>query len=604
MVYIQNNAVNQVWLGINEWSSLSNPTYLFQLENSQGRDSVYFIPRNITANYPDSYANKYLVFEFETFLANPIQLRATGATDCNIHLKNENQYWLYIWEQPQGDGNLNPLLATNKVFNELAFIFVDENNTYYTGNTANFADNVIYYSQGTTPPPSPSPSPTPTPSITPTTTTTPFVSPSMTPTITSTNTSTPTTTPTLTPTITPSVSPSLTPTNTLTPTPTPSTSGIPNFCVGAGLSAELARGNYLDGNDLYIFGGMEFFNLQVVDCVFKLDKNSGVQQTFQPAFPNGFSVNAMTKKSTGDFYMTGSFNSYSGQTRQRLVKLQPDLYMAPAFDIGSGLQNDAFALHYNESTDRLFVGGGFVGYNLDTTKARFIKIDGTTGAIDTSIPNTYFGNGDVGLMVSDGNGNLFLGGTFTTVTGTTGQNRLVYVSETNGYRVPGFNIGTGFNQVPHGAVYDGVNNRLYVVGQFTLYNGVGANGIVCLNATTGAIDTGFVYGTGLGGGFGISITQLPGGDLVILHNSAQYNGVNSSRITRVSSGGTMDNTFQTNIAGGFSTITLSPRPLQNQIQNDGTYLYITGNYIQFAGQNFNGLVRLNIDGTLASTNNC
>jgi hypothetical protein len=180
MIYIQNNSQNQIWLGINEWSSLSNPTYLFQLQNSQGRDSVYFIPKNITQNYPNSYANKYVVFEFSTLLNLPQTFVATGNTPCNIYLKNENQYWLYIWEQTSPT-NLNPALSYNKVFNELAFCFIAEDNVYYTGNTLNFADNVIYYSQ-------PKPSGTPIPSQTP--------SPSQTPNPTSTPTSTPTPTPT------------------------------------------------------------------------------------------------------------------------------------------------------------------------------------------------------------------------------------------------------------------------------------------------------------------------------------------------------------------------------------------------------------------------
>jgi hypothetical protein len=394
-------------------------------------------------------------------------------------------------------------------------------------------------------------------------------------------------------------------TETPTNTPTPSVTPVIEFCVGDGCAAQLARGNYLDGNELYIFGQVEYFNSQVVDGIFSLNKNTGALQAFQPAFPNAQSVNSITRTSTGGWYATGAFTQYSGQTENRLVKLQSDLYMDPAFDIGIGLQNDAYSLYYNQSTDRLFVGGAFVGYNGDTTKARFIKIDGTTGAIDTSIPNTYFGNGDVRMMVSDGNGNLFLGGGFTTVTGTTAQNRLVYVSETNGYRVPGFNIGTGFNQTPTSAVYDGANNRLYVVGQFTTYNGTTVGGVTCLNATTGAIDAGFASGTGLGGGFAIAITQLPGGDLVILHNSATFNGVNSNRLTRVTSGGTIDTTFNTNIGTSFNLgITQTPIPTQYQLSTDGTYLYITGNFISFNGQNFNGLVRLNLDGTLASTLNC
>jgi hypothetical protein len=91
MVYFTNNSINQVWLGINEWSSLADPTYLWKLENSQGRDSVYFIPEDITHTINDPYAAKYKVFQFGTLASIPQNLIATGGTDCNIHLTNENQ---------------------------------------------------------------------------------------------------------------------------------------------------------------------------------------------------------------------------------------------------------------------------------------------------------------------------------------------------------------------------------------------------------------------------------------------------------------------------------------------------------------------------------
>jgi hypothetical protein len=389
---------------------------------------------------------------------------------------------------------------------------------------------------------------------------------------------------------------------TTTPTPTPTPSQILGFNVGSGLSPTTARGNKIYGNEVYAFGPLEFYKGLGVNKVVSINKTNGSVQNFYPEFSNDtLGVLDIWRTTGSSWYMTGSFDKYSGSTQQRLVKLNSDLTKDTTFNIGIGLQNDAYALYYNEVTDRLFVGGSFVGYNGDSTKARFIKVDGTTGAIDTSIPNTYFGNGFVEFITPDGNGNLFVGGSFTTVTGTTAQNRLVYVSEANGYRVPGFNIGTGFNSTPYSAVYDGVNNRLYVVGAFTQYSGVSANGIVCLNATTGAIDTGFSYGTGFGGGFGWSITQLPNGDLVILTNSATYNGVTSNRVTRVTSGGTLNTTFQTNLGSSFDFGVTRNIPSAYLISNDGTYLYITGNFISFNGQNFNGIVRLTIDGVLDST---
>jgi hypothetical protein len=181
------------------------------------------------------YANRYDVFSFDTFKNQPENFNYTGGTPCNLHLENENQYWLGVYEMPSGSTSYNPSSA--KLLNSLAFIFVPVENEFYTGNTANVEPNKIYYKNAVviTPTPSntaqPTATPTPTPSITPTNTGTPTqtptstLTPTQTPTPTNTETPTPTPTntgtPTQTPTSTLTPTPSITPTSTETPTPTP-----------------------------------------------------------------------------------------------------------------------------------------------------------------------------------------------------------------------------------------------------------------------------------------------------------------------------------------------------------------------------------------------
>jgi len=225
MIYIEQNATNNIFVNVSQYKTGdfgANPRYLWRLQNAQGRNIVSFYPENATSTYPSMYANRYDVFSFDTFKNLPENLNYTGGSACNLHLENENQYWLGVYEMPSGSTSYNPSSA--KLLNSLAFIFVPVENEFYTGNTANVEPNKIYYKNGTgiTPTPSNTASPTPTPSITPTNTGTPTQTPTntATPTLTPTNTPTNTTTPTLTPTNTPTntTTPTLTPTNTPTPT--------------------------------------------------------------------------------------------------------------------------------------------------------------------------------------------------------------------------------------------------------------------------------------------------------------------------------------------------------------------------------------------------
>jgi hypothetical protein len=88
------------------------------------------------------YSNKYDVFEFKTDKSQPEVFISSGITDCNIHLEDNNQYWLGIYEQIS-TSNLNPLLSNEKLLSSLAFIFVNQSNIYYTGSSSN--NNIIYY---------------------------------------------------------------------------------------------------------------------------------------------------------------------------------------------------------------------------------------------------------------------------------------------------------------------------------------------------------------------------------------------------------------------------------------------------------------------------
>jgi hypothetical protein len=214
MLYIQQNATNNLFVLASEFKTLANPTYLWRLQNSQSKESYTFIPENVSSTYPSAYASKYDVFSFNTFLSGATNYIFSAGTPVNLHLKNENQYWIGVYEQASPT-NLNVNLTYEKLVSSLGFIFVDENLEYYTGNTANTANNVIYYNVSSTPNPTASITPSPTPTKTTTPTITPSISASPTPT------KTPTTTPTNTPSITPSVSPTKTPTSTTTPTTTP-----------------------------------------------------------------------------------------------------------------------------------------------------------------------------------------------------------------------------------------------------------------------------------------------------------------------------------------------------------------------------------------------
>ena len=303
MIYIENNSLNKIFVDVS-YATGNTPNFLWSIQNSQGMNVKNFIPRDITATYPSQYAGKYKVFEFSTIPTLPENLTPTGTSVVNIYLPNLNQFWIEIYEQ-SGIVNLDPNNAV-KVLNSLGFCFVDETQEYYTGNTLNTADNVIYYQGGSvipsptptqtssptptptgTPQPSSSPTPTPTPTITETSTPTPTPTitetPTQTPTPTITETSTPTPTPTITETPTQTPTPTLTntPTPSITPTstPTPSATNPQLWQLGGGFDGNV-QGIYNLSGDYYFTGAFNAYDGYLSRGIVKTDANGNFDTNF------------------------------------------------------------------------------------------------------------------------------------------------------------------------------------------------------------------------------------------------------------------------------------------------------------------------------------
>jgi hypothetical protein len=205
MILLKSNQLNKIVVTLTQNTTVCDPEYLFQFIHIFSKKEVDFILPDVSP-----HPTRYNQFEF-------VEGQGVG----QIPFPYEGQYNYYVYAQPFGSGNLNPLLATELVENGIAeFIVVsaDTTNENYFEFISDdeFNSNTIFAPDEinpVTPSNTPGLSPTPTPSIT--------ASPTPTNTSTTTQTPTPTNTSTPTPTPTSGLSPTPTPTNTETPTNTP-----------------------------------------------------------------------------------------------------------------------------------------------------------------------------------------------------------------------------------------------------------------------------------------------------------------------------------------------------------------------------------------------
>jgi hypothetical protein len=165
---------------------------------------------------------------------------------------------------------------------------------------------------------------------------------------------------------------------------------------------------------------------------------------------------------------------------------------------------------------------------------------------------SYFGRAQSAVKLP--NGDIFVVGEFDYVYHGSGpaplNNIVVYTANLNINGAVSNNIGTGFNAEALCVDVDTINEKVYVVGKFTSYNGNSANGICRLNYD-GTFDNTFNSGTG----FPITSSIFPDfvrvmSDGRVLVSAGQYaftstyNGTSFSYSIMLNSDGSQNTTFQ------------------------------------------------------------
>ncbi|WP_148572482.1 fibronectin type III domain-containing protein [Nocardioides caldifontis] len=162
-----------------------------------------------------------------------------------------------------------------------------------------------------------------------------------------------------------------------------------------------------------------------------------------------------------------------------------DYAMAPRTTTWSPTSGRVYAIERVGGT--VFIGGTFTALRHPSngstvTRNRLAAFDATTGEL---LPWNPGANGEVRALHADASGTgLFVGGAFTTIGGQTRQ-RLALLDASTGAVV------TGFTANANGAVraIERVGDRLFVAGAFTTVGGAARTRVAAVSATDGALVT-------------------------------------------------------------------------------------------------------------------
>ncbi|MDH3762352.1 MAG: hypothetical protein OEU50_15335 [Gammaproteobacteria bacterium] len=350
------------------------------------------------------------------------------------------------------------------------------------------------------------------------------------------------------------------------------------------------------GGDIYVGGGFTAYNGSTAIRLVRLNADGSIHTAFATGTGFNGSVRAIVRASdgSGDIFVGGSFTAYDVSTVNRLVRLDTDGSIDTVFASVTGTGFDRAVLAMAPAIDgsrSVYVGGNFTNYDGDAAP-RLVRLL-ADGSIDISFATGMSFNGQVNVVaaVTDGSGDIYAGGHFTTYDGN-GVKHLVRLNIDAGIDT-GFAVGSGFDRSVEAiaAANDG-SGDVFVGGNFDLYDGSRASGLVRLDAD-GSMDPAFVTGFGFNHVVGtIAATTDGSGDVYIGGFFTAYNGSTAGRLVRLNADGSIDVAFATGTGfdGRVSAIAVAP---------DGSGdVYVGGNFTAYNGSISNGVIRLNADGSI------
>ncbi len=242
-------------------------------------------------------------------------------------------------------------------------------------------------------------------------------------------------------------------------------------------------GKILVGGNFFSFNGTS------TNRLVRLNSDGTIDASFNIGTGFDGSVRTISIQSDGKIIVGGWLLTANGNSSARLARLNSDGSVDPTFTIGSGFGSLVLTTAI-QLDGKILVGGQFTTFN--GTSQNYIARLNSNGTIDPSFQVGTAFNNNVRAISIQSDGRILIGGDFTTYNGST-TNRIIRLNS-DGSIDETFSAGTGFNNRVY-AIEQQTDGQIIVGGQFTTYNGTTRNRIARLN-TDGTLDSGFSPTTG------------------------------------------------------------------------------------------------------------
>lgn len=364
------------------------------------------------------------------------------------------------------------------------------------------------------------------------------------------------------------------------------------FNTGLGFNSSVRKMILNSSQEIILTGGYSSFNASLANKIMKILPSGSVEPSFAPGiYDNVFDL-ALTSDqkviAIGNFY----YWSTVANSQESIVRINPDGTRDTSFTIGSSFNPVQTATTLAIQSDgKIVIGGNFNSYS-GNSSPKIVRLNSNGTYDNTFITGTGF-NGAVNDVAVLSDGSIVVVGDFTSYNGTTGVNRIAKLSA-SGVLESAFkiNVGSGFvSSVRVVKEIPGVG--IMVGGAFGSFNGSTANGIVCLTLN-GNLCSGISLGIGATNG------PQPGEvkDIALLNSSTlllagaftEFNSLSAKNLVALNLDGSRSNQFV-----NFKGLDLDVNGIL--IQADGKVI-IGGEFTLYDPIKVNGVAKFSSDKTL------
>jgi uncharacterized delta-60 repeat protein len=357
------------------------------------------------------------------------------------------------------------------------------------------------------------------------------------------------------------------------------------FTVGTGTNNIVNTLALQSDGKILVGGNFTTFNSLSQNRIVRLNADGTLDSTFNVGTGANANIHSIKIQSDGMVLIAGSFTTYNGTAGNRIIRLNTDGSIDPGFSSGSGFDTTVYSLAL-QADGKIMVSGMFSTYN-GVTKNRIVRLN-TNGDLDNSFSfNAYnFISTIEGIQFVTvlPNAKILIGNRDLA---QTNQETGVFRLNADGSVDPSFTVGYAALSIFY-SVEPQLDGTIVVAGSFTNYNKKGRSYIVRLN------DDGtpnIPYNLGTGANAGVTVMQKQNdGKILVGGGFVGYNGVLNYRLARISNDGTLDNSFNTGTGADGNVLDL-------QLQSDGKII-ISGMFNKYRGAQRNAIARLNSDGSL------